>query len=567
MESKAWGIDLGTTNSSIAHIVDGKPTALPIHGSPLVPSVVRYAEDGRAIVGREARNTAVLVPERTVRSVKRSMGKAGATFQIGGQHRTPQEVSAEILRELIRGAEETTAQRVDEAVITVPAYFNEAQRKATLEASERAGLTVLRLLSEPTSAALVYEQFSTRSSVLRPENLLVYDLGGGTFDVSVLEVFEGAREVKAIAGDTALGGDDFDKKLVDLFLTHFFRDGARPEEDRRAMCRLWRLAEEVKIKLSTDTEVHVREEIPLGSRTIPLALTVSRRQLEAIISDLLDRTIDLAQKAVRDAGLKPEAIDQILLVGGSTRIPLVGQLIKSAFPAPAHGEIDPDLCVSLGAAVQAGLLKGVRTDRILVDVAAHSLGTRVVHDLAERLETNRFAEIIPRNSVLPSHRAEEFYTLVDRQKRVNVEVYQGESPRVEDNLFVGGFKFRLKPVPAGSPVRVEFSYDLNSLVHVRVNQPGTENEKSARFALSGGVKAPAAPAGKEADSDVAARGRRLLVEVDVESRAKLEGVLARWDGSVDPGKRKEAEDALLDLFVEIEGRSETLPSSSHAATP
>jgi len=565
VESTTWGIDLGTTNSSIAQIVDGKPAAIPIHGSPLVPSVVRYAEDGRVFVGREARNTAVLFPENTVRSVKRAMGKAGTTFQIGGQHRTPQEVSAEILRELIRGAQVATAQRVDEAVITVPAYFDEAQRRATLEASERAGLAVLRLLSEPTSAALVYEQLATRSSAQRPENLLVYDLGGGTFDVSVLEVFEGAREVKATAGDTALGGDDFDKKLLDLFLASLLRDGVRAGEDRRAMCRLWRLAEEVKIKLSTDTEVHVREEIPLGSRTISLALTVSRRQLEGMISDLLDRTIDLAEKAVRDAGLEPEEIDQILLVGGSTRIPLVGQLIKSAFPAPAHGEIDPDLCVSLGAAVQAGLLKGVRSDRILVDVAAHSLGTRVAHRLGERVETNRFAEIIPRNSVLPSQRAEEFYTMVDRQERVSVEVYQGESPSVENNLFVGSFEFKLKPKPTGSPVRVELSYDLNGVVQVHVNQPGTANKRSDRFALSGGVKAPAA--GEAAETEVAARARRLLSEVDAESRGKLEGALSRWDRSADPEMRKEAEDALLDLFVEIEGRSETLPSSSHAAQP
>lgn len=549
MQRTAWGIDLGTTNSSIARLVDGKPIAVAIGGSPLVPSVVQYAHDGGVVVGREARNMAILAPERTVRSVKRSMGKPGAGFDAGGARRTPEEVSAEILRELARGARAESGEVVREAVITVPAYFDDSQRKATLQAGQLAELEVLRLLSEPTSASLVYEQLAGRPAAERPENVVIYDLGGGTFDVSVLEVFEGAREVKAIAGDTALGGDDFDDKLVAWFAARLKDEGVQVGDDRRARCRLVRLAEEVKIRLSTDTAVEVREEIPLGDRTVPLSCTVTRRDLEALVGGMLERTIDLAEKAVRDAGLEPKAIDRICLVGGSTRIPLVRSLVERTFPAPVHEDIDPDLCVSLGAAVQAGLLSGARTDRILVDVAAHSLGTSVVHNLGDRLDWNRFATIIPKNSVLPARRAEEFYTMSDRQKRVDVQVFQGEAVEATQNLLVGSFKFPLAPAPACSPVRIEFAYDLNGVVQVSASQPGLDNAKGARFSLSD-AGAP------KADPAIAARARRLLDTLAGGRRKTLEKALARYQAATDAAARLEAEDALLDLFVQLEGAAD-----------
>jgi molecular chaperone DnaK len=574
-EPSAWGIDLGTTNSSIARLQAGRPVAVRFDGSPLVPSVVQYLED-RVIVGREARNTALVHPERTVRSVKRSMGKPDAAFDLLGGRRTPPQVSAEILRSLARGAKAETGEAAREVVITVPAYFNELQRKATLEAAELAGLTVLRLLSEPTSASLVYEHVGPGENGSRPENVLIYDLGGGTFDVSVPEVFEGAREVRATAGDTALGGDDFDQEILQLFLALLQKEEARPEEDRRVMARLTRLAEEVKIRLSTDTEVEVREEVPFHSRSLPLKLTVTRRQFEAAIAPRLERTIELSRRALDEAGLKPQAIDRICLVGGSTRIPMVRRLIEEAFPAPVHEEIDPDLCVALGASIQAGLLKGVRTDRILVDVAAHSLGIRAAHHLGSWIDLDSLAVILPRNSVLPAQRAEEFYTMMDRQEAVQVRVYQGEDPVASRNPEVGSFRFKLKPAPSNSPVRVEFAYDLNGLVQVTASQPDLGNTRRESFTVSDAAHGPArgeavspparperVPVAGSADgpaplalgpalNEVIARARRLLSEVEGEPRLKLETSLSRWETASDGRRREDIENEILEIFVELE---------------
>jgi molecular chaperone DnaK len=553
--SHAFGIDLGTTNSVIAHLVEGRPVALPIDGSPIVPSVALYTDQG-VVVGREARNLELQMPEWCVHSVKRKMGTLHR-YPIAGRELAPEQVSADILSALKHGAEKALGVPVRDVVITVPAYFDDAQRRATLEAGERAGLHVLRLLNEPTSASLVYDQLLSpeAASSAEPEILLIYDLGGGTFDVSVLEVFHGVREVRATTGNTHLGGDDFDDKLVQLFLEELKRNqGVDPREDVRAMARLRRLAEETKIRLSSDTAVQVREEFltQAQGRPIHLELEVRRSTFEALIEPLLESTVTLARQAVREARLEGQSLSRVCLVGGSTRIPLVRELLEEAFGVDIHEEVDPDLAVGLGAAVQAGLLTGEPVERILVDVTSHSLGMRVFGEGDElRAEPETFAPVIRRNMVLPAVRVKEFYTMVPGQESIQVEVFQGEAPRVSENVRVGAFDFPLESRPALSPVRVEFAYDLNGVVKVSVSQPGTANAKTVALSVADAAKATQA---KAAQSPVARKGRALLEHLSPEPRAELERLLDEYVSS-EGAAHDRAEEALLDFFLEHEPRS------------
>ncbi|HYI03199.1 Hsp70 family protein [Hyalangium sp.] len=553
--SHAFGIDLGTTNSVIAHLVDGRPVALPIDGSPIVPSVALYTDE-RVVVGREARNLELQVPERCVRSVKRKMGTP-YRYPLAGRELSPEQVSADILSALKHGAEKATGSPVRDVVITVPAYFDDAQRRATLEACERAGLHVLRLLNEPTSAALVYDQLLSADAArsAEPEILLIYDLGGGTFDVSVLEVFHGVREVRATAGNTHLGGDDFDDKLVQLFLEELKRNqGVDPREDIRAMARLRRLAEETKIRLSADIAVHVREEFLTRAQGKPvhLEMEVRRRTFEELVEPLLESTVALARQALQEARLEGQALSRVCLVGGSTRIPRVRQMLEEAFGVEIHEEVDPDLAVGLGAAIQAGLLTGAPVERILVDVASHSLGMRVFGEGDElRAEPDTFVPVLRRNTVLPAARVEEFYTLVPEQELIRVEVFQGEAPRVSENTRVGAFDFPLEPSPAHSPVRVEFAYDLNGVVKVSISQPGTANAKTVALAVADAGKAAQAQA---AQSAVARKGRALGERLPPQQRAELEQLLHRY-AKAEGAARERAEEALLDFFVEHEPQS------------
>jgi molecular chaperone DnaK len=553
--SHAFGIDLGTTNSVIAHLVEGRPVALPIDGGPIVPSVALYTEQG-VIVGREARNLELQLPGRCIRSAKRKMGTLHR-YSLDGRELAPEQVSADILSALKHGAQKLLGIPVRDVVITVPAYFDDAQRRATLEAGERAGLHVLRLLNEPTSASLVYDRLLPPEAAgsAEPEILLIYDLGGGTFDVSVLEVLHGVREVRATAGNTHLGGDDFDDKLVQLFLEELKRgQGVDPREDARAMARLRRLAEETKIRLSEDTEVHVREEFltQAQGRPIHLELEVRRRTFEALIEPLLESTVELARQAVREARLEGQALSRVCLVGGSTRIPRVRELLEEAFGVDIHEEVDPDLAVGLGAAIQAGLLTGEPVERILVDVTSHGLGIRVFGEGDElRAEPDTFAPVIRRNMVLPAVRVQEFYTMVPGQERIQVEVFQGDAPRVSENTRVGAFEFPLEPRPAHSPVRVEFSYDLNGVVKVSVNQPGTANAKTVALSVADAGKATQA---KAARSAVARKAHALLEHLPPEPRAELERLLDQYV-KAEGAERERAEEALLDFFLEHEPRS------------
>ena len=559
------GIDLGTTNSVITHLQDGRPVPIAIDGDAIVPSVVYLDQGGNFRVGREARNRQLSEPERTVRSVKRKMG-LDHHYEIDGRRFSPEEISAAILSALKTGAERTLGQSISDAIVTVPAYFDDAQRRATLRAGELAQLNVLRLLNEPTSASLVYDQ--VREARADAEVVVIYDLGGGTFDVSVLDVAGPIREVRATAGNTALGGDDFDDRLLQVFLDDLkAKHGVDPREDARAMAKLRRLAENTKIKLSLATQVEVREEFltSVAGTPIHLQVTVTRRQFENLIRPLLDSTIELSRKALADAKVEARQIGRICLVGGSTRIPLVRSLLEEAFSAPIHEDVDPDLAVGLGASLQAGLLRGVAVERILVDVSAHSLGVRVVGEEDDYDKVpDTFAPVLRRNTVLPTQRAEEFYTMVEDQERLEVEVFQGEARYCSQNTRVGSFLFALAPAPAHSPVRFEFAYDLNGVIRVEVSQPGKNNAKVVALKVADAGKkaqrkkaaaaARGAPASRS-DSPIAKKARALLQSLDGAARQKVADLLAKLEAAADPKDQERVEDELLDLFLEHDAKS------------
>ena len=558
------GIDLGTTNSVITYLKDGRPIPIAIDGDAIVPSVVYVDKQGKFRVGREARNLQLSEPERTVRSVKRKMG-LDHRYEIDGRSLSPEEISAAILSALKAGAEQALGQPISDAIVTVPAYFDDAQRRATLRAGELAHLNVLRLLNEPTSASLVYDQ--VRQAQADAEVVVVFDLGGGTFDVSVLDVAGSIREVRATAGNTALGGDDFDDRLLQLFLDDLkAKHGVDPREDARAMAKLRRLAEDTKIKLSLETQVEVREEFltSVAGTPIHLQLVVTRRQFEDLIRTLLESTIELSRKALVDAKVEVGQIGRICLVGGSTRIPLVRSLLEEAFNAPIHEDVDPDLAVGLGASLQAGLLRGAAVERILVDVSAHSLGMRVIgQDDALGDLPDTFAPVLRRNTVLPAQRAEEFYTVFPDQEKLEVEVFQGEARLCSQNTRVGSFIFNLAPVPAHSPVRVEFAYDLNGVIRVEVSQPGKDNAKVVALKVAdAGKKAqrkktPAAARGaptSRADSAILKKARAISLSLTEAERQKVDGLLARLEAAVDAKEQESVEDELLDVFLEHESK-------------
>jgi molecular chaperone DnaK len=484
-EDKIIGIDLGTTNSVLGVIEGGAPKLLPIQGAYLLPSVVGISPQGEVLVGAPARNQWVVAPDRTVRSIKRKMGSDERVTMAGNSY-SPQEISAFILRTVKEAAEQALGHPVQRAVITVPAYFNETQRQATLEAGAIAGLTVERIINEPTAAALAYGYGVDPDQHLR---VLVYDLGGGTFDVSVIELNFGVVDVLATAGDNLLGGDDFDERLADLLADEFFDEHAIDlHENHQAWARLLREAEEAKIRLSSAPFTTVRLEYIAEDnegKALHIEREVSRSEFIETIDDLLQRTMTCIDQALGDAKLTPGEIDRVLLVGGSTRIPAVWDLVARRLQQDPHIEIDPDAAVALGAAVQAGIIAGEPIESILVDVAPLSLGIETARmTMTGRLEIDQFAPLIRRNATIPVQKSEVFTTLFPGQDQIHIKVYQGESPIASENVLLGDFMVEgLKPNRGDglADVTVDFRIDVNGILEVTVTDRGTGKQTAERL--------------------------------------------------------------------------------------
>ncbi len=469
------GIDLGTTNSEVAYVRDGQPHVCTEDGDPILPSFVGLSEDGRLLVGKAARNQWVLAPERTIKSIKRKMGQ-DVKVKLGDQEYRPQEISAMILRALRERASRELGTDVRKAVITVPAYFNDAQRQATKEAGELAGLEVVRILNEPTAASLTYDP-----SHEHLRRMLVYDLGGGTFDVSVVQAQESVVEVLASHGDTQLGGDDFDDLLLKLVCDRFQQEH---EIDLRsnivARARLLKAVEAAKRHLSDHPFARVEEEFiaEKEGQALHLNMEISRTEYERLIQPLLDRTMDCVQRALDDANLVPAQIDKVVLVGGSTRTPLVGALLEDRLRQPAHQEVNPDLCVAMGASIQGGIIAGTDVGAVLVDVTPHSLGIRCLDESMGFPFEFRFAPIIHRNTPLPASRSELFHTARDAQTEVEIDVYQGEHEDVRRNHRVGRFLVQgLAAVPAGNPIVVQLDLNLDGMLKVSARERATGLQK------------------------------------------------------------------------------------------
>jgi molecular chaperone DnaK len=473
------GIDLGTTNSEVACLRDGQPHVIPDEDDdPILPSFVGLTEDGKLLVGKPAKNQWMLAPERTIKSIKRKMGQ-DVKVKLGDQEFRPQEISAMILRKLRDRASAYLGAPVKKAVITVPAYFNDDQRQSTREAGELAGLEVVRILNEPTAASLCYDP--NQRDLKR---MLVYDLGGGTFDVSVVQSQEGVVEVLSSHGDTQLGGDDFD----DLLLMHV-ADRFQVEHgiDLRAnlisRSRLLRAVEAAKRHLSAHPFARIEEEFIAEKDGVALhiSLEISRADYEAMIQPLLDRTMECVRKALEDAKLTASQLDKVVLVGGSTRTPIVGELLEERLGQPAHQEINPDLVVAMGAAVQAAIIAGADVGAVLVDITPHSLGIKVLDESMSFRNPGhpfRFAPIIHRNTPLPASRSELFHTTFDEQREVDIEVYQGESEDPRRNHQIGKFRVvGLAPVPAGNPILVQLDLNLDGILKVSAKERATGLQK------------------------------------------------------------------------------------------
>jgi molecular chaperone DnaK len=469
------GIDLGTTNSEVALVRDGQPHVFEEDGDPILPSFVGLSEDGRLLVGKAAKNQWVLAPERTIKSIKRKMGQ-DVKVKLGDQEYRPQEISAMILRALRDRAQQQMDQPVRKAVITVPAYFNDAQRQATKEAGELAGLEVVRILNEPTAASLTYDP---GHHTLR--RLLVYDLGGGTFDVSIVQAQEGVVEVLASHGDTQLGGDDFDELLLKLVCDRFQEQhGVDLRTSIVARARLLRAVEAAKRHLSYHPFARIEEEFiaEKDGQALHLNLEISRAEYEGLIRPLLDRTMDCVQRALDDAHLSATQIDKVVLVGGVTRTPLVTSLLEERLRQPAHQEVNPDLCVAMGAAIQGAIIAGADVGAVLVDITPHSLGIKCLDERMGLPFEFRFAPIIHRNTPLPASRSELFHTVHDGQTQVEIDVYQGEHEDVRRNHRVGRFMVQgLAPVAAGNPITVQLDLNLDGMLKVSARERATGLQK------------------------------------------------------------------------------------------
>lgn len=472
MNDTIIGIDLGTTNSAVSILKDGRPVMVDVDGQNTMPSCVGLDDNSNLLVGIAARNQIIANPERTVSSIKRNMGE-NVRVSLGEEEHSPETISSMILAKLKKESEVFLGESLKKAVITVPAYFDDHQRKATKDAGVLAGLDVVRIINEPTAASLAYEA----DQLDKNEKILVYDLGGGTFDASLVVVEEGVVLVKSSHGDTHLGGDDFDMFLVDHVAKHFNKEHKIDlKNDLKSIRRLKVLLEKVKIELSDQPYVKVNEEYLFDKHH--LIMEIRRSEYEDMIRPMIQKTLDCVSQCLKDASYLPKDIDKIMLVGGASQTPLVYNMLKDTFKIEPRFEINPDLIVSMGAAVQGGLISGEDTHSILVDITPHTFGTRAISFINEEYSSDVFVPVIKCNTPLPVCKAEIFYSSFDNQEEVIVDVYEGEEPVASNNTLVGNFRVEgLSKAPRGNPIIINMELDVNGILIVTAKEKVTGFEK------------------------------------------------------------------------------------------
>ena len=567
--SKIIGIDLGTTNSCVAVMEGGEPTVIAnAEGARTTPSVVAFAKNGERLVGQVAKRQAVTNPERTIISIKRDMG-TDRKIVIDGKTLTPPEISAMILQKLKADAESYLGETVTKAVITVPAYFSDSQRQATKDAGRIAGLEVERIINEPTAAALAYGLDKGDA-----HKILVYDLGGGTFDVSLMEVGDGVFEVLATGGDTHLGGDDFDNRLIDYIAAEFQKEnGIDLKQDRMALQRLKEAAEKAKIELSGLMSVNVNLPFITADATGPkhLDVTISRAKFNELTADLVDRTIAPLTQALKDAGLTAKDIDKVILVGGSTRIPAVQEAVQRVTGKEPYKGINPDECVAIGAAIQGGVLGGDVKDVVLLDVTPLSLGIETLGGV--------FTKLIERNTTIPVKQTQVFSTAADGQTSVDVHVLQGEREFAADNKTLGRFQLSgIAPAPRGVPqIEVTFDIDANGIVHVSAKDKGTGKEQSISITASSNMSEDEIKKAVNEAEQFAAEDKKRKEAVEVNNQCdqliyQSEKTLKELDSKLDAADKATIEEGLKKLrdvrttedTEKIKAEMETFSQSTYA---